>query len=151
MQLLKVSLSPASSRENLKKKKKKKCSIQPVENATFFKEIRAFCWGQWKGEAMGSIELLIAKHRKMLIRFMLRKALTHQGASLQTLSWDHELLLANIGERLTWIVPKCISCHYVKYCLGNGASCIVLEVICMAKVLETRCSYLFMFKVHFYW
>lgn len=51
-----------------------------------------------KGEDSGSIELFIAEHRKMLIRLMLRKALTHQGASLQTLSGGCELQLAKTGE-----------------------------------------------------
>lgn len=114
MQLLKASLSPVSSRANFKKQ----CFVQAVENASFFKEITALCWGQWRGEYTGSIELLIAKHRKMLIRSMLRKALTHQGASLQTLSWGCELLLAKTGERLTRIVPRSISSHPVNCCLG---------------------------------
>lgn len=84
MQLLKVSLSPVSNRANLKKK----CFVLLVENASFLKEIRAVCCllGAIKREDIGGIELLIAKHRKMLIRSMLRKALTHQGASLQILS-----------------------------------------------------------------
>lgn len=106
--------------------------VQPAGNASFKKS--QYLMGQWRGEATGNIELLIAKHRKMLIRVMLRKALTHQGASLRTLSWDCELLLAKTGERLTWILPRSISCHHVRYCLGQEAYWIVFEVICLANL-----------------
>lgn len=97
---------------------KKICFVQPVENASFFKEIRAVCWGQWRGDDIGSTESLIAKHRKMLIRSTLRKALTHQGAPLQTLSLGWELLLAKTGESLMTIMWKSISSHSVNFCLG---------------------------------
>ena len=48
---------------------------------------------------------------------MLRKALTHQGASLQTLSLGWGMLLAKTRESLRRTVPKNIPCHPVNCCL----------------------------------